>query len=209
MLARIHRPALPHLASALAVLLAIALTQATLPTPVFAATTLAARCDAVNLRTRPSTSATIKVRIKAGTRVVATARVSGTRWRTRCAGRSARGSSWYRITSINGRSVSRLYGVKYVYGATSLFRAVTVAPAPTPTPHPEADAHARAHAHARPHAIAHAHACPGAHAGPDADALADRLGLHRGHRRQPLAGSDRLADRRRHRAQVRVPQGVR
>ncbi|MEW6223421.1 MAG: GH25 family lysozyme [Chloroflexota bacterium] len=137
MLARRHRPALPHLASALAVLLALALTQATLPTPVFAATTLAARCDGVNLRTRPSTSAAIKTRIKAGTRVVATARVSGTRWSTRCAGRSARGSSWYRIISINGRSVSRLYGVKYVYGATSLFRTVTVAPAPTPTPTPK------------------------------------------------------------------------
>jgi GH25 family lysozyme M1 (1,4-beta-N-acetylmuramidase) len=137
-LARIHRPALPHLATVLALLLVLALTQATIPTPVFAATTLAARCDAVNLRTRPSTSATIKTRIKAGTRVVATARVSGSHWRTRCAGRSASGSSWYRITSINGRSVSRLYGVKYVYGATSLFKVVTATPTPTaaPTPSP-------------------------------------------------------------------------
>jgi GH25 family lysozyme M1 (1,4-beta-N-acetylmuramidase) len=94
-----------------------------------AATTKAAACDGVNLRTRPTTVATRKATLKAGTRVSVTATVSGGRWRASCAGRIVSGSSWYRISAINGRSVASLYGVTYVYGASGLFKAVvTVVP---------------------------------------------------------------------------------
>jgi GH25 family lysozyme M1 (1,4-beta-N-acetylmuramidase) len=133
----VPRPTAHRLAACLGALLALSLVLSSVPAPALAATTLAARCDGVNLRARPSTSASIKRRIREGVRVVATAKVTGGRWATRCAGRSAAGRTWYRITSINGRSVKSLYGIAYVYGATSLFRAAPApAPAPTPTPTP-------------------------------------------------------------------------
>jgi GH25 family lysozyme M1 (1,4-beta-N-acetylmuramidase) len=58
--------------------------------------------------------------------VVAT--VSGGGWRVTCAGRTVSGLTWYRISAVNGRSVSSLYGVSYVYAASGLF-----GPVPTTT----------------------------------------------------------------------------
>jgi GH25 family lysozyme M1 (1,4-beta-N-acetylmuramidase) len=92
---------------------------------VLGVTTKAAACDGVNLRTRPTTVATRKATLKAGTRVTVTATVTGSRWRAECAGRIISGSSWYRISAVNGRNVASLYGVGYVYGASGLFKAVT------------------------------------------------------------------------------------
>ena len=92
------------------------------PPPALAATTLAARCDGVKLRTKPTTTARTLRSLSAGAKVTAVAKVSGSRWSIRCAGSSSSGSSWWRITSINGRSVKSLYGVSYVYGATGLFK---------------------------------------------------------------------------------------
>jgi lysozyme len=92
---------------------------------VLAATTKAVACDGVNLRTRPTTLATRKVTLKAGTRVTVATSVSGSRWRAECAGRILSGSAWYRISAINGRSVASLYGVTYLYGASGLFKSVT------------------------------------------------------------------------------------
>jgi GH25 family lysozyme M1 (1,4-beta-N-acetylmuramidase) len=111
-----------------AILVALLVAFAFLGTAL-AATTKAAACDGVNLRTRPTTVATRKATLKAGTRVSVTATVSGGRWRASCAGRIVSGSSWYRISAVNGRSVASLYGVTYLYGATGLFKAVvTVVP---------------------------------------------------------------------------------
>jgi SpoIID/LytB domain protein len=42
------------------------------------------------------------------------------------------GSSWHRISAINGKSVSSLYGVTYLYGASKLFKTAT-SPTPAPT----------------------------------------------------------------------------
>jgi GH25 family lysozyme M1 (1,4-beta-N-acetylmuramidase) len=111
-------------ASAMALLLAVASIAVVAPAPALAATTLATRCDGVNLRVKPATTARTLRRLPAGAKVVASAKVSGSRWSVRCAGKSASGSSWWRITSINGKSVKSLYGVSYLYGATALFKTV-------------------------------------------------------------------------------------
>jgi GH25 family lysozyme M1 (1,4-beta-N-acetylmuramidase) len=111
-------------AAGLALLMALSAATAVAPTPALAASALVARCDGVNLRARPSATSRLYRSLSAGAKVVATAKVSGTRWRVRCGGVSSSGTSWYRISSINGRSVKSLYGVSYVYGAVGLFRAV-------------------------------------------------------------------------------------
>lgn len=132
----------PRLAVPIVVVLTMVALIAAMPGTALGATTLQARCDGVNLRTRPTTTATVKVRIREGTRVGVTAKVTGGRWSTRCAGRSATGSAWYRITSINGRSVKSRFGIAYVYAAVSLFKPYhppTPAPTPTPTPTPSPD----------------------------------------------------------------------
>jgi hypothetical protein len=51
--------------------------------------------------------------------VVAT--VSGSHWSTTCPGAKS-GSTWYRISAINGRSVSSLYGRTYLYAATGVLK---------------------------------------------------------------------------------------
>jgi GH25 family lysozyme M1 (1,4-beta-N-acetylmuramidase) len=55
-------------------------------------------------------------------RIVALDKVSGGSWRTVCAGTTATGSGWYRITVVNGKDVRSRFGVSYVYSASSLFR---------------------------------------------------------------------------------------
>ena len=102
------------------------------PTPSPSATTLAAACDGVNLRTSASTSGAIKTRVMTGTTVAVVATVTGGSWQTSCAGASVSGSTWYRISMVNGKSVSALFGVSYLYAATRLFK-VVAAPASTPT----------------------------------------------------------------------------
>ncbi len=108
----------------LALLLVLSATTAIDPASTLAATTLATRCDGVSLRSKPSSAAHRYRILPAGAKVVASAKVTGTRWSTRCGGVSSSGSSWWRISSINGRSVKSLFGVSYVYGATGLFRTV-------------------------------------------------------------------------------------
>ena len=77
----------------------------------------------VNLRTKPTTSATRKATIAAGTtvRVIATV-TSGGSYATDCGSRDIAGKSWFKIDRVNGKSVSSLYGVSAVYGAAGLFR---------------------------------------------------------------------------------------
>ncbi len=111
-------------AAGLALLMVLSAATAVAPTPALAASTIAARCDGVSLRARPSSTSRLYRTLKAGTKVVAVAKVSGSRWSVRCGGVSSSGSSWYRLTSINGRSVKSLYGVSYVYGAAALFKSV-------------------------------------------------------------------------------------
>lgn len=78
----------------------------------------------VRLRSSASTSArTIRI-IGENVTVTAATKVSGGKWAADCR-TSVSGSSWYRITAVNGKSVSSLYGVGAVYAATGLFRAKT------------------------------------------------------------------------------------
>ncbi len=125
-------------ALASAILLLVLTSGATL-----AATTVTPKCDAVNLRTGPATTYAKKTSVNEGAKLTVVATVTGGSYSTACAGISLSGSSWHRISAINGRSVSSLYGVTYVYGASKLFKTVTTptaAPtvAPTILPSPTA-----------------------------------------------------------------------
>ena len=100
----------------------------------------------VYLRTGPAATAAAKTTIKLDAKVTVVVAVTGTSYSTTCAGKPAAGTAWFRISAINGKSVSSLYGVPYVYGAAALFKKTatvvtavatptpTVAPTPTPTP---------------------------------------------------------------------------
>ncbi|HUG29084.1 MAG TPA: SpoIID/LytB domain-containing protein [Candidatus Limnocylindria bacterium] len=125
-------------------------------TGTLAATTMTPKCDAVNLRKGPSTTYAKKTMVNRGAKITVVSTVSGGSYWTSCNGKSLSGSSWHKISAINGKSVSSLYGVSYLYGASKLFKTVvtptaaptapptpTVAPAateaPTPVPSPTAD----------------------------------------------------------------------
>lgn len=85
-----------------------------------ASAAVASNCG-VNLRSRPTTTASIKKVISADTVVTASASLTGGWYAADCPGYVS-GSAWYKITAINGRSVSSLLGVSAVYAATRLFR---------------------------------------------------------------------------------------
>src|SRR4051794_10072335 len=95
------------------------------PADVLGATARAAICNA-NLRTSPSTLARARTVASIGTKVSVVATVTGGSWRTTCAGKTTTGTTWYRISAINGKTVRSLYGVSYLYSVTSLWRAVAV-----------------------------------------------------------------------------------
>ncbi len=114
---------------------ATALVRTPAATSTATAKTMTAKCTS-NLRTKATTSARLRVTIPAGTRLVVTATVTGGRWAVNCGGRVS-SNRWYRISSINGKSVKARYGITYLYVATNLARAyVAPTPAPTPTPTP-------------------------------------------------------------------------
>jgi GH25 family lysozyme M1 (1,4-beta-N-acetylmuramidase) len=99
-----------------------------------------AACDGVNLRSSSSTSGAKKASLNENTKVTVIGTVSGGSWSASCDG-AVDGSSWYKISHVNGTSVSSLYGVSAVYGAKGLFTSVTTevpasTPTPTPTPKP-------------------------------------------------------------------------
>jgi stage II sporulation protein D len=103
------------------------------------ATTETPKCDDVRLRTGPSTAHPRKTNVDEGDRVTVVATVDGAAYGVRCAGSYRSGDNWHRISAVNGRSVSSLYGVKYVYGAAKLFKTLTnPTPAPTTAPTPTA-----------------------------------------------------------------------
>ncbi|HXG26634.1 MAG TPA: SpoIID/LytB domain-containing protein [Candidatus Binatia bacterium] len=103
---------------------------------VLAATTVTPKCDAVNLRTGPSTTKARTTSVNTGAKLTVVATVTGGSYSTTC-GTTLTGNTWHKISAINGRSVSSLYGVSYLYGAAKLFKAVT-SPTPSPTPAPTA-----------------------------------------------------------------------
>ena len=118
----------PHRTMLLPLVLAALLSAAALsavaafvsPSTALGASTFTAKCDA-NLRTKPSSSSTKKAELSDGGQMYAVDKVSGGRWSLVCGGRSYSGTSWYKISNVNGRSTQVRYGVKYVYAATALF----------------------------------------------------------------------------------------
>jgi GH25 family lysozyme M1 (1,4-beta-N-acetylmuramidase) len=93
------------------------------PTATPATTDYLSNCG-VRLRTSTSTSAGTQAIIDADTLVTAASKVTGGAWSADCVN-SVSGTAWYRITAVNGKSVSSLYGVSAVYAATGLFRTVS------------------------------------------------------------------------------------
>lgn len=108
------------LSGALALFIAVAAVPLGAPATRAATTDLAANCG-VNLRSAPSTSASIAGVLATGSVVTVTEVVSGGSWSVTC-GSAVAGSSWYAVTTVNGQSVSALYGVDVVYAGTGLFR---------------------------------------------------------------------------------------
>jgi len=128
-------PAVP-LAALLAAFLLVGL--AAVPAPVGAATqAMVPACSGVNLRSAASTGATPRARLATTAKVTVAATVRGSSWRTDCAGLKA-GSTWHRISHVNGATVRSLYGVAYLYVAAGLLKTTPgAAPAPVPpTPAP-------------------------------------------------------------------------
>jgi hypothetical protein len=80
-----------------------------------------------------------KVSIKTDAKVMVVGSAAGSAWKMSCAGGTI-GGNWYRISAVNGKSVSAAYGVTYLYAPSrSFMTAPTVAPTPiitTPTPVP-------------------------------------------------------------------------
>jgi hypothetical protein len=82
---------------------------------------MAPACAGVNLRSRPSTSAAIKVRLGTSARVTVVGSVSAAHWTATCP-TSKSGSGWYRISAVNGKSVKSLFGVTWLYAATGVLK---------------------------------------------------------------------------------------
>lgn len=120
------------LAAAMLVLVAVA--------PISASSqAMAPACSGVNLRTSPSTSASIKTSLALANTLTVSGSVSGSSWGTSCPTWKS-GSSWYSVTHVNGESVAARYGVTVLYAAIGvLVPAAAPAPTPTPTPTPTPD----------------------------------------------------------------------
>ncbi|HYN47252.1 MAG TPA: SH3 domain-containing protein, partial [Candidatus Nanopelagicales bacterium] len=129
------RRGVPSLWAAVALAALLLATIAAAPATVQAASqAMVPACSGVNLRTGAATSAAIKVRLATSAKVTVTATVTGSSWRTACAGPKA-GSTWYRISHVNGATVRSLYGVTSLFAASGVLK---LAPAASPAPVPPA-----------------------------------------------------------------------
>src|SRR5919206_4640016 len=114
---RVRRFLLPY---AVALGLALTLVPAFVATAA-ASSTYVANCT-IYLRTSPYTSATAKALLRTGGSVTVAGTANGGSYSATC-GSNVSGSTWFKITAVNGRSTSSLYGVSAVYAASKLFRA--------------------------------------------------------------------------------------
>lgn len=95
--------------------------SAPVPAPItLKVMTRTAACNGINLRVSPNLRATVKVQINKGNTVGAIESTRGDSWKVTCP-TSKSGSLWYKIITINGKSVKTLYGVDYLFAATGLF----------------------------------------------------------------------------------------
>ncbi len=94
---------------------------------------MAPACNGVNIRTSASTRSSIKVRLGSAATLTVSGSVTGASWSTTCQTRKS-GSGWYRVTEINGASVTALYGVAVLYAATGILTPAAVTPPSSPAP---------------------------------------------------------------------------
>ena len=80
---------------------------------------LIARCEGVAIRTEPATTAEVVVRVPKLTKVRVAETLEGEAYTAPACGTS--GSEWIKIDRINGRSVRKLYGVRFGYAAAGFF----------------------------------------------------------------------------------------
>ena len=85
-------------------------------------TTMIPACSGVNVRTGPSMSSAVRTHLATSATLTVVATVGGSHWSTTCPSAKS-GTSWYRISAINGKSVSRVYGQAYLYAATGVLGA--------------------------------------------------------------------------------------
>jgi lysozyme len=78
----------------------------------------------VRLRTTAWTSAGTKAILPENAAVTSSGKVTAGWWKADCR-TNVSGNTWYKITAVNGKSVSSLYGVSALYAASGLFRAGT------------------------------------------------------------------------------------
>jgi GH25 family lysozyme M1 (1,4-beta-N-acetylmuramidase) len=103
----------------------------------------------VYARTSAATTAPAKTTLAINAKTTVAVALTGSSYQTTCSGKAVSGTAWFRITAINGKTVSSLYGVPYLYAATGLFTTTpsvvaaasatpnpTATPAPNPTPTP-------------------------------------------------------------------------
>ena len=97
--------------------------------PVAAATSttsMVPACSGINVRAGTSTGSAIKMTLDASAKLTVSGKLSGGAWKTTC--RTAKsGSTWYRITAINGRTVKDSYGVSSLYAATGVLTPLPIA----------------------------------------------------------------------------------
>jgi len=87
-------------------------------------TSMVAACAGVNTRTSPSTASPVKAQLAATATLTIVGTVTGSPWRATCPTVKS-GSTWYRISAINGKSVKHLYGVTYLYAAAGVLKAAS------------------------------------------------------------------------------------
>ena len=113
MFIHLRQPFLVRLAVLVAVLVAVTSIQAMAPAPALAASTMTTACSGVNLRTRPTTAPRPRFASPPGPGWSWSPRSPAARGGRGCGGRAASGRTWYRVSSINGRSVRSRYGVPH------------------------------------------------------------------------------------------------
>ena len=86
-----------------------------------AASSYTANCN-TNLRTTAKLSGSVVDVLDQGGTMTASGTVTGDSWSVTCVGDHA-SNTWYKITAVNGKSTSSLFGKSAVYAATGLFSA--------------------------------------------------------------------------------------
>ncbi len=111
------------MAALAAVLLVMAIVAPAATAATSASSAMVPACSGIHIRTGASTGAAVKATLGATARLTVTAKVSGGAWQAACPTAKS-GSTWYRITAINGKTVKATYGVAFLYAATGVLTTV-------------------------------------------------------------------------------------